>query len=1062
MDPFSTPPSSNTSTRWVSSYNAACAVAYGAYRLAQVLIIPQKFPGAVRLENYLRGKLTDAAIEGAVGFTLNKITGKSSEDAIGDFIRNVQVGALNLGDNLLARQGGTLATHYLRHQLFGSFQDFNSAEAIEHAGKRIIDIGKLPFVLFSAYVIAFREEAWQQFDEILGIDKKLQDWHISSDKFWGGDTLRKAIKGLMRFLLDIFIVETNKEDALAGNYVQGVRDLRASAEGGLGIAEALGVNGLKNKAYFAMGGLALNQYVNFFGPGILRAGNAAAAWGTPEMKKWMTATNASYAIYSAASMTFSAVGLATSLMGAISLGTMGVGAAVATPLALLYMRKNYPDQWETLCQKMPSLQEGTQRFAHLLSQEELDMTLFDKGGSNDFDPHLDIMQLYGLEDHKLFEQSMALFQGGIQQSLVIASIQTEIASLEVELEAVKNQQNADPLLINKKINELEDLRKDLTSSQELLESILKEHSKLQDEHPSLKFISLRQELAAKEMEKLFVEQAKELAKNIPFEIEKALERASSLKKELELAREQASDLNDPISMRIVEIEAEMSQLHGQVMLLMQNFLDIAYDAENEEELRLKKDFEGKIEGLLRELEATALLDSSDKVKGVFIDSTLLLARMGALQGFSAQLNLERSLALEKRLESVSKDCKELDTHMKLAEAEYKKEIKIKAEAALKKLPVIGPDTKPIELVERLLTVATLFKERQSDVDDLNQSMQYLKKNIDQLKEQYPELAKQMEDNALTLHYNNIFALGNEARYNTTVELKEGSKELIVHVKATHLKVIVPPIAGELLHEVKNIKDLSFEAGKAIQDDILSHELYALPNTPNGLIDGRFMEQMSSLNIFVSAYNNLSLKDIYESEHDEEYTYLATQSHQQWTLSRLREQIPNEALLGRITQCIHKDILKKVETLSSNFIQGNNGDVFVPYNGNYLRVKDSKSPEYEFHIHPTPSGSVYLTVKVMWPIDAHASDPENKAHVLNSEDNNSFEAQFMFVFKPPQEFKQNGKLEWNEWFMSGLRQVVGIQENLNPAEYQPGPQNIKVEALPPAYIALVNDTLTARI
>ncbi len=48
----------------VSPYNAACAVAYGAYTVAQPWL---PLPRAERLEGYLREKTVNAAVQGIIG-----------------------------------------------------------------------------------------------------------------------------------------------------------------------------------------------------------------------------------------------------------------------------------------------------------------------------------------------------------------------------------------------------------------------------------------------------------------------------------------------------------------------------------------------------------------------------------------------------------------------------------------------------------------------------------------------------------------------------------------------------------------------------------------------------------------------------------------------------------------------------------------------------------------------------------------------------------------------------------------------------------------------------------
>ena len=62
---------------------------------------------------------------------------------------------------------------------------------------------------FATYMDVHREGAWRQLDDV--IDRPLKDRGISSEKFWGGDLVRRYMKGTIKFLIKHTIVEQYKK-----------------------------------------------------------------------------------------------------------------------------------------------------------------------------------------------------------------------------------------------------------------------------------------------------------------------------------------------------------------------------------------------------------------------------------------------------------------------------------------------------------------------------------------------------------------------------------------------------------------------------------------------------------------------------------------------------------------------------------------------------------------------------------------------------------------------------------------------------------------------------------
>ncbi len=347
---------------------------------------------------------------------LNKISGTSSDDPVGDFVQKVRLGSLNFGEGYLARGGAAIAGAAGRALLFGGEQVLDSPGASAEAARRVIEYGKVPVYLFAAYVEVYGEQAWKEFDDLLGVDRRLRDYNITSEQFTGGDTTRTVIKGGIRFLVDYFIVDANKHEAQPYRFT--VIVLREGMAGGLEWAKALGISSFKGKAVMGAVSLISNYALLLTNPLLGVPLGLMGYFGGPKAQKIATGLSALYWV----TMLLGAIGIGFTGVGTVGLLVLGVGAAGFAGLrVLLYIRQNYPDKWEALCNLLPSF-AATDK---LLPDDSLDQMKFVQ--RDDYDPAFDISRLYGLKNYKALEESEQMIRVQVEYGLFIVSATARIA-----------------------------------------------------------------------------------------------------------------------------------------------------------------------------------------------------------------------------------------------------------------------------------------------------------------------------------------------------------------------------------------------------------------------------------------------------------------------------------------------------------------------------------------------------------------------------------------------------------------------------------------------------------
>ncbi len=1062
------PVASQNTIKGASSYNKTCAVAYGAYRLAQVLIIPPKFPGAERLERYLRGKLTEAAVESVIGYAFSKIAGQSTDDAIGDFVQKVQAGALNLGEGYLAQAGTAVVGTALQSVILGGI-DQASPEAGKEAAKRVVEYSKVPLYLFAAYVGAYKEQAWAEFDELLGIDKRLCDYNITSEKFWGGDTMRKGIKFLLRFLVDIFIVEPHKDEAMP--YRWAVTIAKEGSAGGLEWGKALGITSLKGKVAMGAVGLAVNYGLYAANPLLGIPLGVVSYFGGPKAKQVATGLSAVY--------------WANTLFGVVGLGTAGA-TGLAVPMALLYMRQHHPEKWAELCELMPSFKAADKALPddYLESRRIIDMTKYD--------PLLDISRLYGLEDFAALEKSAALLDAQVEHGLIIAGAEARIGMHEAEMKALKAQSGVSVETFKAIEESIEAERAVVKEANAALKACVAEHAALEEGCPEVKLSLTRKMMFGKMMELAMAEEKATAPAMLSGDIAKAVERAAGLREELKLAREYCPKLDKAeVVSRVQEIEEELSILSGRVQMMTESLMKSTYNTEDEGEAQLYKALQVEADTLMKAAELKAKsIKVEDRVRGVVLNPDSVLARMEAMQSVCSKLVVEQKDVLAIRLEKAKAASEAANVVFNEAEAVYKTVLKERAEAALANLPKVDKNTPPLEVVERLLVVANIFKDGHAEVANIDAALANLKKSIEGLRETHPNLAQQMEDNGLALQYRNIFPLDN-ARNFTTVVKDEDS--VVVHVEAFGMmgapeERYKPDAAGSgSVENVRTVVKLSageenvtFSANNVqdIEGKILEGDFYTLPKNPVGRFDGRFIEQMADLNIYIGGgLEKQTLNDLYEAEYGESGREVDLMNHmtrQDWTLNQLKEATRSlgrggkvgevdEVMAGRISQLLNEGVGAKVASIASQFVSGKGGGTFVPYGGNFLHVADAANPIYEFFISPAAGGVVNVTIQAKWKVDGHASGPDVEVHALSADQPSMFEAAFIFQLKPPAMPKAPEVQGWGAWAWGGAKAAIGLGgEVLKAEDFEPGPANVAAALNTHVFIATVRDTLVADI
>lgn len=1050
-----------------SSYNKTCAVAYGAYRLAQVLIIPAKFPGAERLEHYLRGKLTEAAVESVIGYAFRKISGQSTDDAIGDFVQKVQAGALNLGEGYLAQAGTAVMAPVLQSIILGGI-DQASPEAGQEAARRVVNYGKVPLYLFTAYVGAYREQAWAEFDELMGIDKRLCRYNITSEKFWGGDTMRKGIKFLLRFLVDIFIVEPHKDEAMP--YRWAVVITKEGSTGGVEWGKALGITSLKGKAAMGAVGLAVNYGLYVANPLLGIPLGLVSYFGGPEAKQVATGLSAVY--------------WANTLFGAVGLGAAGA-TGLAVPMALLYMRQHHPEKWAELCELMPSFKAADKALPddYLESRKIIDMT--------EYDPLLDISRLYGLEDLAALEKSAKLLDAQVEHGLIIAGAEARIGMHYAEMKALKAQAGVS-LETFKAINDsIAAEMAVVKEADDALKACVAEHAALEESSPEVKLSLTRKMMFGKMMELAMAEEKVTAPAMLSGDIAKAVERAEGLREEIKLLRSTFPKLEDKeAALRVQAIEEELSILSGRVQMMTESLMKSTYNTEDADEAELYKALQVEADTLMKAAEKKAnSLKAEDRVRGIVLNPDSVLARMEAMQSVCSKLVIEKKDVLATRLENAKAASEAATVAFNEAEAVYKTVLKERAEVALVNLPNVDETTPPLEVVKRLLVVANIFKDGHAEVANIDAALANLKQSIESLRATHPNLAKQMEDNGLLLQYRNIFPLDNARNFTTVVKDEEN---VVVHVEAFGMmgapeELYRPDAAGS--GSVENARtvvklsagkeEVTFSANKVqdIAGEILQGDFYTLPKNPVGRFDRRFIEQMADLNIYIGGGSEKkTLNERYDEEYGEngtEIDLMNVMTREDWTLHQLKESTRSlvrggnvgevdEVMAGRISQLLNEEVGSKVASVASNFVSGKGG-VFVPYGGNYLHVADAAKPVYEFYISPAAGGVVNVTIQAKWKVDGHASGPDAEVHALSANKPSTFEAAFVFQLKPPAMPKAPEVQGWAAWAWSGAKAAVGLGvEELKAEDFEIGIANVTAALNTHAFIATVRDTLVADI
>lgn len=1087
--------SSIRSIKPVSNYNMACVVMYAIFRLLQkVTVIGEKLPGMERLNEYLLGKCQEAAIENLINWGIYKITKTKSEDAIGDFVKNVRVGAVNVTENWFIQQANSIAMGAAQNVLFQG-ADVASPQNLELATSRAREMAKMPIKLATAYVLAYREEAWQDFDDLLGIDKRLSKWHISSEHIWGGDYLKMAFKGLCRFLVDILIVERYKEESR--HYVNLVRTAREGVKAGGYFADLFSIDSKKGRLGLGAVALYANYLTYLGGPMWLRLPSIGASWaGNDQQKAIMAGANAAYWGYQAFSTTCGVANtglwLANSLCTGLGIGGLAAFGGVGVPLALLYIRQRYPDTWETLCKQMPDCRS----FIDQLMRDQPELLAIDftkqRGteARNDFNPDNELTALYGFENRETLADYSALLIEHIDcQKLKVEAYQ-RLENFYTELGHLKSANatggHMDPF---REINDniAQEIR-GIELIEKQLENNIQAQQTLINQSLDVKLKVLEEDKSVKATQVILMGLKNNTLNVFDEELSGAVDIALKLKENIDefqkllLSPEEHALTSDEIKalkLQLVRMQNKLEEVQLKAQSKFLIFLESIHDEADPADVTLKNE---RIEQLSESIKKIAFSGLHTKVNQpkAFLESDFIFENLKAMCALYDEVKEERTIILEARLDAAKTRADEVAQLFNETKIQYEAELKARAEAFLNNLPEITEDIQPRELLEQLLRVATIYKKELADTDTLDEKLTHLQNAIDDIGNNFPQLSGELNDIKHKFHYERLFPVKTERIHVDTQEVvnEHGVNEKIIEIEAFALDSVDRNPETDEIIGVHAVEGFTLGDINRIQTNMLKEFGYKKPAKLSGIWDKTFIDQENKLNIYINPGSEaINAQDLQENImhavgsqldvmgvgaviHAPRQVNLTTNRLLNATIPLNPElpQIPNEALASRLSQFLNNDALTYVGSIRKDFIE-DNGRQFIPYRDGRYEIQSRNPTDHAFEIRTLPDGDIHLSIIAKWQIVGHQV-ANGEIYPLNQDKPSYFESNFTFHFKPGKQTLEE-MIEKPQKSLWDRLNIFSSDNNnyVNTAFYEQQPGNIEITPEVPSFRLNFHDKIT---
>jgi len=369
-----------------SSYDKAVFLGYATYKALRATVLTGSYFKLETLDNYAFNHFGQLAGRKAISFALTKALGHivGKETPCHNLTGLVQSSIKELVQQFL---NATPETQIAVH---------------EHITRAI-----------AAYFIVHGENAWSDLEQITHIDAFLSQKGLSSEKFIGGDWVRSVVKLILRFLIDLYIVQPHK-DHIHG-WTMPVTLLRNSVIGAQYINQGLGFHGLVPTAITASLGFTAMSMTS-----PLLSALGMAIGNDPQISAAIMGLNTAWVLSSY-----------------LSLPMLGAAGAVC---GLMQLKHKYPDEWQNLCTHIQGLADLVKNPSLTLNPDAIsdDWLAAHTSRIRDLDtyqPKNDIEALYSFAQHDILDKEQQAQEELFAAQTMMFHLDEKIKSLSQEAQS---------------------------------------------------------------------------------------------------------------------------------------------------------------------------------------------------------------------------------------------------------------------------------------------------------------------------------------------------------------------------------------------------------------------------------------------------------------------------------------------------------------------------------------------------------------------------------------------------------------------------------------------------